>query len=219
MPTNPHRRDDNQSVADYQEFNYPYVSPDDDAIESVAEGDLNNLTPLETVFVLWVMRVQDPNEAVKSLMRPSFHFDENVSRGREIRLRPAVSDAINKIRKKFPYLAKYTTDYTLGLIHDEIEHLRAKNRRKRYTDVGFVNQMLTGKKSLHEEEVADTQLLIEFLKLTKDLTNMGGPDASNVPTTASSDSNLSVNRVLAEAQRQIVGREDGDGGPPRNNSP
>jgi len=207
--------DDKSKLAHYQEFDYPYVYPEDDVVSDVGGEILEKLTPLEQVFVLWLVRVDNPIEAVQRLMRPSKPFDANVSNGLEIRLRRTVSDALNKIRKKFPYLSRYTADYTLGLIHEEIEWLRARHRRQRYEkDSGFVSRMCNGKNSVHSEEIEDTRLLIELLKLTQQLTSIQAADGSHIPGATPSESDGRVNRVLAQAEEQILGRKTGDARPP-----
>lgn len=207
---------DPHQVSNYQEFYYNYVLPEDDIVETVDDGILKKLTPLEAAFVRWMIRVDDPMEAVKSLIRPSAYFDEKISNGREILARATVSDALNKIRKKFPFLTKYTLDYTLGLIHEEVEWLRAKNRRKRYdTDTNFTDRMFAGsKKSWHDGEIEDTRLLVDLLKLVQQLTTITGSDGSPLPASESGASDSRINRVLAEAREQILGRKDGDLRPP-----
>jgi hypothetical protein len=219
MAVPPSNDEDKRRTAHYQEFHYPYVLPGDDIVANVGDGILDHLTPLERVFVLWFVRCDDPTEAVQKLMRPSRPFDETVSNGLEIRLRPTVSEAVNKIRKKFPYLSKYTADYTLGIIHEEIEWLRARARRKRYdSDPAFLSRMCNGKNSVHSEEIEDTRLLIELLKLTQQLTSIQAADGSNLPTTTPGESHSRVDRVLAQAEEQILGRKTGDPRPPGGNT-
>lgn len=210
---------DDRTKQHYQENKYPYVYPKGDLVISADDGILANLTPLEGVFVQWVLQVDDPEEAITSLMNPAYPFDRTVSNGQEIRLRPTVVDAINKFRKKFPYLSKYTADYTLGLIHEEMEYLRARNRRKRYNEQEFLDRMCNGKRSAHEEEIAEVQVLIDLLKLTKDLTTGQTPDGSFLPAAAPGDTDSGINRVLAEAQERILGRQAGDYGPLGNGPP
>lgn len=217
-----HPKDDDarKATANYQEFEYPYVYPEDNVITEVGEGILDKLTPLEQVFVLWYVKLDDPSEAVHRLMRPSRPFDTSVSNGLDIRLRPTVSEAINKIRKKFPYLSRYTADYTLSLIHDEIEWLRARHRRKRYdNDIGFLTKMCNGKGSVHSEEIDDTRLLIDLLKLAKELTNIQAADGSHIPGATPSESNSRVDRVLTQAEEQILGRKTGDARPVGGDTP
>lgn len=193
--------------ANYQEFRYPYVYPKGDLFENVDDGILAALTPLEGVFVQWVLHVDDPTEAITSLMNPAFPFDTTVSNGHEIRVRPQVTEAINKFRKKLPYLNKYTTDYILGLVHDEIEYVRARHRRKRYEDQGFRDAMCNGKKSVHEEEMAEINAMVELVKLTTDLTTVQAADGSQLPVTELRDTDGRVDRLLAEAQERILGRQ------------
>lgn len=201
-------------VSDFQEYGYPYVYPDDDIVSDVDDGLLKNLTPLEQVFVRWMLRTDNPEEAVSRLMRPSKPFDTTVSNGYAIRARPTVTEVLNKLRKKFPYLSRYTADYTLGIIHEEIEWLRARHRRKRYEgDTDFIARMCNGKNSVHSEEIEDTRLLVELLKLTQSLTSIQASDGSHLPGTESGDADGRTRRVLAQAEERILGRKAGDGPP------
>lgn len=214
MTPHPANGGDNHAVSNYQEFEYPHVFPQDDLVASVGSDELAKLTPLERAFVDWLIRVDDPHEAVIRLMRPSRPFDTTVSNGYEIRLRPTVSDAVNKIRKKSPFLSRYTANYTLGVIHDEIEWLRARVRRARYDkDSMWVERMCNGKTSVHSEEIDDTKVLIELLKFAHQITTVQGADGSLLPAATPGEQNSGIDRVLALAEEQILRRHAGDARP------
>lgn len=206
--------DHNESVAagepdpktqNYYEFQYPYVMPKEDILELLGEEMNRSLTPLENTFVRWFIQVGNSNVALQNLIHPAHPFDVKNYSAAKIMSRPSVKDVIKQVKKKCPYLRLYNADYMVELLHDEIQHLRFKTRNGRYYGQNANLNAYGGKKSLHEEETADMDLLLRCLEMVGKLTSQVKVGDESAAGSQSSNTNLSVDRVIAEAQRLING--------------
>jgi len=202
---------DDADVSNFQEFNYPYVLPEADILVGMPDVDMSELTPLEDAFVRWLVKTGDVAAAMQSLCHPAHPFDMSASSPATVLGRKKVIDVLDKIRKANPYCVLYSRDYTLGLLHDEIEYLRARRRRSRYDDEAYVQRVVAGgKKSPRDLEISDTALLLDMLKLVVSINSGQFENAPEPPAAEPGDEINRISGLIAEAERKIVGGEVGD---------
>jgi hypothetical protein len=201
----------NNSTETYQEFDYPHVLPVDDPLHMMDTNLLDGLTPLEKAFVRWVFDVGVPSSAMEMLIHPAHFFDLTIQNHQVLLNRKTVLDKLGKIKVSAPYVTLYTSDHILSILHGEIQHLRKARRSTRFSGPNADETYLMGKKSRHEEELLEMDMLLKFIQLAKEVTTHVGP--SN-PQSGAGGENRSVDRVLAEVEKLIDGREAGTGVPP-----
>lgn len=163
----------NEAVRDFQELKYPHVEPDDICLDYAADVPWKDLTRLERAFVRWYLETGDPRESMRRVIHPAHFFDTQLQNEHEILRRPTVREFLLKAKKLTSHLRFYTNDRLAALLHEEIQHLRISSRNKRYRDEPS-DAMFGGKKSLHEEEVLDTDLLLKCLDMVVKLKETSG---------------------------------------------
>jgi len=192
-----------QPDSDYYEFKYPYVLPKEDVLELLGEECISKLTPLENAFVRWFIQSGNSGLAFQSLIHPAYPFDTRSFSGPKIFLRQSVKDVIKQIKKRCPFLRLYNADYIVEILHDEIQYLRHKNRKDRFYGANAQLIHYNGKKSVHEEEATDIDLLLRCLEIVQKF-NTGISNATD-PDAKSGDVSSSIDRVITEAKRLIDG--------------
>jgi hypothetical protein len=171
------------------------------------------LTPLEDAFIRWYLVCGSADVALKSLIHPAHYFDTDKYTAKSIKSRPHVRDTIRKIKKSTPHLRLYAANYVVSLLHDEVQYLRMRTRVYRY-DVVNGPRICNGKKSIHEEEATDIELLLRCLELIKGINPETAEHAA--PQTAPGNENISVDGLIAQAHELIERAKENAGGQPRH---
>lgn len=198
---------------DYYEKDYPYVLPVGDVLSLLNEDHEATLTPLEDAFVRWYLQTGSSTLAFEKLVHPAHPFNSKEHTASKLMARPHIKDTIRKIKKSCPYLRLYQADYIVELLHDEVQYLKFKNRNERFYGTSVKLHHYAVKKSLHEEETTDMELLLRCLEIIQkfqiqfsQVPGMNG-NAHGSPGGSSGsqprDSDSGIDRVIAEATRLI----------------
>ena len=196
----------------YQEFKYPYVYPLDDPLDTTHGELLESLTPLENVFVRWMLDVGVASDAIERRVDPRHPFNFVIHSHQTLLRRKTVRDVLKKINSDAPYVQLYKANHMLSVLHGEIQHLRVARRSRRFTGDGVIEEYLAGKKSRQECELMEVEMLLKCLTLAKEITgNVSAPLSESQP----SGENRSLDRVLGEAEKLIFGTDAGTGLSPK----
>lgn len=213
----------NPQPPDFYEFKYPYVLPQNDALNVIPPADLQTLTPLECAFVCWMIESGNPEVAVNRLIHPAVYFDTNTHGAKVLMGRPHVRDMLKKIKRDAPYLRLYNLDYVAAIIHEEVQYLRHSTRDNRFYGTGRDEGRYLGKLSIHQEEMTEVKALHDYLQLLVKMNevamshNTGKDGNSTDPKSGGQDSG--VDRVIAEAHAAIKAREGRTGGETGGDAP
>jgi len=207
----------NPTPPDYYEFHYPYTLPQGQVVTLLKPEIIDTLTPLEAVFIMWMMECGNGELAINRLVHPAVPFDL-VNYGAKVLLaRPLIRDTLRTLKRECPFLKLYNLDYIAGVIHGEVTFLKRESREKRFYDATADLSRFSGKKSIHEEELAEMAMLKDYLELLVRMNEMAKKDAANDTAKPSVESG-SIDRVLADAQKAIARREAGLDGQVRGDS-
>ncbi len=200
----------NIDIERYQEFDYPHVVPDDPIIDSIKSVSLADLTPLENAFVRWQVALGSSPEAMTRVIHPAFPFDTAVHNETILLRRKTVADILRKIKLACPYLNLYTADYMAGILHEEIQHVRVTSRHARFT--APQGEYISGKKSPHEEEMADAAFLLECLTQMQNLRAALGNNPNGPSDTLTDGTSSGIARVIKQTEDFIAARANRTGG-------
>jgi len=202
---------------DYYEFHYPFVLPEGQVVTLLKPEVIETLTPLEAVFIMWMMECGNGDLAINRLVHPAVPFD-NTNYGAKVLLsRPHVKDTLRSLKRECPWLKLYNLDYIAGVIHGEVTFLRRENRENRFYGPNADLSRFSGKKSIHEEELAEMAMLHEYIELLVRMNETAKANAENDPAKPG-DQTSSIDRVLADAQKALARREAGLDGPIRGDA-
>lgn len=208
---------ENATPEQWYEFEYPYVLPQNDVVHLLSPETIASLTPLEAVFIMWMMECGNPELAVNRLIHPAHPFDIVNYGAKALIARATVGDTLRQLKKSCPFLKLYNLDYIAGIIHGEVSFLRRDHREARFYGPAADINRFTGKKSIHEEEMAEIAELRSYLEL---LVKMNEASKNVDPSNPESRrENSRIDRVLAEAQQSILKREKEFAGKVRDDSP
>lgn len=191
----------------YQEFKYPYQHPVSSPIDMVKELDLTGLTPLEAAFTRWQALLNDGEEAMRRLIHPAYAFDLSLQNHVELVGRPLLKDFLSKVRAKNPNLTYYTHDRLIGILDEEVKYLDVDSRNKRFNEELVITKF-DGKKSLHEEELAEIELRLKCVDMIHRIISsiplaIAGIDESS--PAGSGRQGVGPARLFGEAEKLIGG--------------
>lgn len=194
---------DTEQGRDKPEWTARFLTPPYDMVDQLGYRMIDGTSPLEDTFIRWVLLTNDPAEAFRSIRHPALPVVDFGVTPDDLLRRPNVRQNLKKIRDMKPFIQLYSADYMLSIVHEEVEHLRLRNRKKRFDD----GQSINGKKSRNEEENNTIETLMKCLDTARNLVKEADDATSGNPSAADASSvRSSVDRVVAEAARLIQER-------------
>jgi hypothetical protein len=187
----------------FDEDTYPYATPDRDIIEDL-EFATDMLNGLENVFVRWMASTNNPKVSFSNLQHPAFPINSSIVTQSQLMARPAVKDALKRLRLFLPFIKLYSANNIIEIVHKEVEQLRFSGRQERFYS-GDAGMWCGGKKSLNEEELNTVDMLLKCLELVRKIQTESNPNAA-LPGSNGVNEISGVDRVIAEAQRLIHGQ-------------
>ncbi len=198
--------DDDRKI--YFEQEYPYVLPENEVIDIIDAQMLLTFSPLEIAYIRWMIEVSNAELAVDKFIHPAYWFDKEQFGAKTLKGRAYLGDFLRKLRRECPYLKLYTGDYLAGLLNDEVQYLRSRERKNRFYGPNADSNRLVGKKSPHDQEMEEIDRLLACLKQIHDLKVAASQmNDSSIPGQIDPDSG--IDRVIATATKLINGKEAG----------
>jgi hypothetical protein len=190
----------------YFEQDYPYVFPENEVMDVIDAGMMHTFSPLENAYVRWMMETSNGTLAVDKFIHPAYWFDKENFGAKVLGSRDYLKAFLRKFRRECPFLKLYSGDYLAGLLHDEIQFLRSRERKERFYGPDADPAKFLGKKSPHEQEMAEIDRLLECLKQIHYLKIATGT-LNAAPDADTGNIDNSVDRVITEAAKLIHRRE------------
>jgi hypothetical protein len=192
---------------DYFEHGYPFVFPENEVMDILDAAMTQALSSLEKAYVQWMVETNNTDIAIEKFIHPAYYYDKENYGKTYLKAKEYLTDLIRKLRRECPYLRLYTSDYLAGLLHSEVQYLRARERKDRFYGPTMDPTKFVGRKSPHDQEMEEIDRLLACLKQIHELKLAVGGFIHDPSDPQSRNLDHGIDRVITRAQELIRKRE------------